>query len=76
MTDSGKFIEVERGDVIDNLPIDNTDAIDNANTEKKMATSPPQSPAKSVRIKENGTKTNGEDAHVSFLLECFIFWFL
>lgn len=56
MTDSGRFIEVERGDI--DVPIDNkVDGIDN---DAGKAT-PSQSPAKSVRIKENGTKSRCDE---------------
>ena len=68
LTDSGKFIEVEREGEIENAYLqNNTDNIEKntdnkeKNTDNKDKTSTPnQSPAKSVRIKENGAKTNGD----------------
>ncbi|CAH2098904.1 unnamed protein product [Euphydryas editha] len=56
LTDSGKFIEVEREAVENNQEI-----IDKFNDKpiEKIST-PNQSPAKSVRIKENGAKANGD----------------
>ncbi|XP_046974328.1 uncharacterized protein LOC124540698 isoform X2 [Vanessa cardui] len=52
LTDSGKFIEVER-EAMDN----NLETIDKP---KEKNPTPNQSPAKSVRIKENGAKANGD----------------
>ncbi|XP_072933999.1 uncharacterized protein [Epargyreus clarus] len=55
LTDSGKFIEVEREaiEAAQDQTIDTT-------VEDKDKTSPKESPAKSVRIKENGAKANGD----------------
>ncbi|XP_034837787.1 uncharacterized protein [Maniola hyperantus] len=55
ITDSGKFIEVEREAVENNLP-----AIDKQEFKEQKSVTPNQSPAKSVRIKENGAKPNGD----------------
>nr|XP_037875707.1 uncharacterized protein LOC101746973 isoform X3 [Bombyx mori] len=62
LTDSGKFIEVERADAIDKQETEAKplDKIEEAVTDKKSVT-PNQSPGKSVRIKENGNKVNGEN---------------
>lgn len=71
LTDSGKFIEVEREEAIDNLELDSPDtttmeSIDENKPEQHVST-PHASPAKSVRIKENGAKTNGGADAVWFL---------
>ncbi|CAH2226880.1 jg26633, partial [Pararge aegeria aegeria] len=55
ITDSGKFIEVEREAVESNLPV-----IDKQEFKEQKSVTPNQSPAKSVRIKENGAKANGD----------------
>ncbi|XP_052742675.1 uncharacterized protein LOC112046088 isoform X1 [Bicyclus anynana] len=55
ITDSGKFIEVEREAIENNLP-----AIDKTELKEQKSVTPNQSPAKSVRIKENGAKANGD----------------
>ncbi|XP_047541266.1 uncharacterized protein LOC125074076 isoform X3 [Vanessa atalanta] len=52
LTDSGKFIEVEREAMENNLEI--------RDKPKEKHPTPNQSPAKSVRIKENGAKANGD----------------
>lgn len=87
LTDSGKFIEVERdaidktiengngivkdghGDVkdgngdlkeeTDQSTIDNDDSLQ-SEIAKSVSASPSQSPGKTVRIKENGAKMNGD----------------
>ncbi|XP_045457350.1 phospholipid transfer protein C2CD2L [Melitaea cinxia] len=56
LTDSGKFIEVEKEAVQNNQEI--TEKINDKPIEK--TSTPNQSPAKSVRIKENGAKANGD----------------
>ncbi|KAM3968740.1 uncharacterized protein ACR2FA_000349 isoform 2-T2 [Aphomia sociella] len=58
LTDSGKFIEVEREDSQTTAPesTDNTES----DIDKSLPASPNMSPAKSVRIKENGSKINGD----------------
>ncbi|CAK1549349.1 unnamed protein product [Leptosia nina] len=80
MTDSGKFIEVEREASLKNSPesektaentqknIDIPDSKKDGEkgTQSKTAT-PSQSPAKSVRIKENGTKPNGTDVQGDYV---------
>ncbi|XP_073965924.1 uncharacterized protein isoform X2 [Choristoneura fumiferana] len=71
LTESGKFIEVEREEAIDNLDLDSPDtttmeSIDENKTEQHVST-PHASPAKSVRIKENGAKTNGADAQGDYV---------
>lgn len=65
MTDSGKFIEVEREAVENNLP-----PIDKKEVKEQKSVTPNQSPAKSVRIKENGAKYNGD---TDTLKVCFLF---
>ncbi|CAH0718598.1 unnamed protein product, partial [Brenthis ino] len=57
LTDSGKFIEVEREDTDNNYIDKDTDNIDKSISK---TSTPNQSPAKSVRIKENGAKPNGD----------------
>ncbi|XP_022124086.2 uncharacterized protein LOC110999376 isoform X2 [Pieris rapae] len=73
LTDSGKFIEVEREASLKESPetqltlentqknIDIPEKVDDKNGSTSVTSSPSQSPAKSVRIKENGTKPNGKD---------------
>lgn len=72
LTDSGKFIEVEREAHLKESPetqltLENTQKnIDipekvSENESHSVTSSPSQSPAKSVRIKENGAKPNGTD---------------
>lgn len=63
LTDSGKFIEVEREDTlnsVDSADLTSTtmESIDENRTEQHV--SPNSSPARQVRIKENGAKTNGD----------------
>ncbi|XP_063370514.1 uncharacterized protein LOC134658792 isoform X5 [Cydia amplana] len=61
LTDSGKFIEVDREDTLNSVDSDLTstmESIDENRTEQHV--SPNSSPARQVRIKENGAKTNGD----------------
>ncbi|XP_063630488.1 uncharacterized protein LOC134801806 isoform X3 [Cydia splendana] len=63
LTDSGKFIEVEREDTlnsVDSADLTSTtmESIDENRTEQHV--SPNSSPARQVRIKENGAKANGD----------------
>ncbi|CAG4993140.1 unnamed protein product [Colias eurytheme] len=88
MTDSGKFIEVEREASIKESPEEKSNDINDkisekdentSDTDKKSETveekkdvtsstaSPSQSPAKSVRIKENGAKSNGTEAQGDYV---------
>lgn len=71
ITDSGKFIEVEREAVDNSLP-----AIDKQEIKEQKSVTPNQSPAKSVRIKENGAKHNGDTDTLKvcfFLIFCIVF---
>ncbi|XP_041985954.1 phospholipid transfer protein C2CD2L isoform X2 [Aricia agestis] len=59
LTDSGKFIEVEReAQEVQKKGTEDTEKIQDKKVEKPKT--PTQSPAKSVRIKENGAKVNGD----------------
>lgn len=72
ITESGKFIEIERDNATNDCAIDKIDeenevGINNDNnktaTDKErmpVTSSPNQSPGKTVRIKENGTQPNGD----------------
>lgn len=74
ITESGKFIEIERDNVdnecsIEKIDEENENGVENGNNitaiEKKeermpVTSSPNQSPGKTVRIKENGTQPNGD----------------
>lgn len=72
MTESGKFIEIERDNpdndcAIDKIDEENEVGINNDDnktvTDKErmpVTSSPNQSPGKTVRIKENGTQPNGD----------------
>lgn len=71
MTDSGKFIEVEKEAVQNNQEI--TDKINEKPIEK--SSTPNQSPAKSVRIKENGAKANGDTDPVKVYTVFCLFFF-
>ncbi|XP_075987896.1 uncharacterized protein LOC142984291 isoform X2 [Anticarsia gemmatalis] len=61
ITDSGKFIEVERAEAETDVekPQENG-KIDESLDETPVTPSPNTSPGKTVRIKENGAKTNGD----------------
>ncbi|XP_060808010.1 uncharacterized protein LOC106142156 [Amyelois transitella] len=59
LTDSGKFIEVEREETQKTEHIATTDNVEITKDKPKTST-PNASPAKSVRIKENGAKMNGD----------------
>lgn len=63
MTDSGKFIEVERGETDAEVRPESDDKFDEnemKETEIPVSASPNASPGKTVRIKENGAKANGD----------------
>lgn len=66
MTDSGKFIEIERNDAIDGKEPE-TEVARKPEADVKASASPNQSPGKSVRIKENGA-TNGDNNEAVRLL--------
>lgn len=68
LTDSGKFIEVEREDTDNNYIDKGTDNVDKS---IDKTSTPNQSPGKSVRIKENGAKPNGDADTVNKC--CFFF---
>ncbi|XP_049705979.2 uncharacterized protein LOC110382380 isoform X3 [Helicoverpa armigera] len=61
ITDSGKFIEVERAEADTEVPQE-SGKIDESETESELPVSPSPnaSPGKTVRIKENGAKANGD----------------
>ncbi|CAB3232657.1 unnamed protein product [Arctia plantaginis] len=59
ITDSGKFIEVEKADAEPAIPQESA-IVDESLNEKCVTPSPNQSPGKTVRIKENGAKANGD----------------
>lgn len=64
LTDSGKFIEVERElsePVVKEQTTDNGTFKEDSVVDKRITASPNQSPGKSVRIKENGAKLNGDN---------------
>ncbi|XP_050680341.1 uncharacterized protein LOC126976161 isoform X2 [Leptidea sinapis] len=79
LTDSGKFIEVERDANLKDIPENETNGVKPPEVEmvlekapeksglKSATASPNQSPAKSVRIKENGAKTNGTDVQGDYV---------
>ncbi|KAI5639594.1 c2 domain-containing protein [Phthorimaea operculella] len=60
MTESGKFIEVERENAenVDDSAHEKSE--DDKDKEKPATSTPNQSPGKTVRIKENGATTNGD----------------
>lgn len=58
LTESGKFIEVERDAAELDAKVEKTEK-GVASDVQKITPSPNQSPGKSVRIKENGAKENG-----------------
>lgn len=69
ITDSGKFIEVERAEAEPFVPQESAKHDESLTekpvnekpaNEKPVIPSPNQSPGKTVRIKENGAKTNGD----------------
>ncbi|XP_068624307.1 uncharacterized protein [Battus philenor] len=60
LTDSGKFIEVEREASIPSGQEDKPEKLVAGVVRKTDTPSPSQSPGKSVRIKENGAKANGD----------------
>lgn len=70
ITESGKFIEIERDNADNDCAIEKIDEEnevginnDNNKTNKErmpVTSSPNQSPGKTVRIKENGTQPNGD----------------
>ena len=71
ITNSGKFIEVERAEVESEAPQE-SDTIDESENEtdtdnRPVTISPNASPGKTVRIKENGAKTNG-DTEVKYIV--------
>lgn len=80
ITDSGKFIEVERS-VAEPTENDTSELQDQSATDideslqsevaKSVTASPSQSPGKTVRIKENGAKLNGDSKEVRLFLCVF-----
>ncbi|KAH9638135.1 hypothetical protein HF086_014314 [Spodoptera exigua] len=62
MTDTGKFIEVEKGEMDSEGPQESDDKFDEHvnETDLPVSASPNASPGKTVRIKENGAKANGD----------------
>lgn len=62
ITDSGKFIEVERSEVESEVPqeSDTIDESENETDNMPVTVTPNASPGKTVRIKENGAKANGD----------------
>ncbi|XP_053620939.1 uncharacterized protein LOC128681226 isoform X1 [Plodia interpunctella] len=59
LTDSGKFIEVERDETQKSEPAPTTDNVEKPK-DKSQTPTPNTSPGKTVRIKENGAKLNGD----------------
>ncbi|CAG5059927.1 unnamed protein product [Parnassius apollo] len=63
LTDSGKFIEVEKeGADVTKPAVEKPEKSMTSEVQKSVTSSPNQSPGKTVRIKENGAKANGDTA--------------
>ncbi|CAH0598815.1 unnamed protein product [Chrysodeixis includens] len=61
LTNSGKFIEVERAESENQIETTGNGKVEcESETEKSVTVTPNASPGKTVRIKENGAKANGD----------------
>lgn len=70
LTNSGKFIEVERAE--NEIETTGNGKVEcESETEKSVTVTPNASPGKTVRIKENGAKANG-DAEVVRIFVVFL----